>query len=167
MAAKNPKPSEEPQRYDNTLKTLFGDEANTVIPCFVPEVSGISEENIEIDRSKLRADIVKKVYFNGKPGILNMELQVSAEKNIVQRLLVYHSVLHFRHNLPVKSVILYPFEVPSHQSPYEEKLDDETELLFYYKKISLLELDATVYTEQHIVAMYTLLPGMKNATVPL
>jgi hypothetical protein len=48
----------EPQEYDNSLKALFGDEAATILPQLLPGTELIDEQNIEIDRSKLRADLV-------------------------------------------------------------------------------------------------------------
>src|SRR2546429_728028 len=54
-------PISEPQPYDNTLKALFGKEADQIIPYLLPGAEFVGnlrdeERNIEINRSTLKAD---------------------------------------------------------------------------------------------------------------
>lgn len=63
------------QAYDNTLKALLGKEAKEILPLLVPEACLLSEENIEINRTMLRADLVYLVMYYGEKHILIIELQ--------------------------------------------------------------------------------------------
>jgi hypothetical protein len=69
------KQTREPQKYDQTLKALFGRQASRVLPYLLPGVEVIEEQNIEVNRSTLRADLVFLVLYKGKQHIVNMELQ--------------------------------------------------------------------------------------------
>src|SRR2546421_1793647 len=89
------------QPYDNALKALMGDHAAEIIPQLVPDVEVIREQNNEITRENLRADLVYLIRRNGKPHILNMELQTSSDSEIVQRILRYHMELYLAYELPV------------------------------------------------------------------
>ena len=102
---------DEHHKFDNTLKNLFGDEAKAIIPHLIKNIEVLDEQNVEIDRTRLRADLVEKVLYEGEPHILNMELQVKPESKLIQRVLLYCTSLHHKHGLPVISVILYPFEI--------------------------------------------------------
>jgi hypothetical protein len=84
-----------------------------------------------------------------------------------QRLLLYHAALHYKHKLSVVSVILYPFEANYPVPPYRERSGEGTLLTFDYLVFVLREKDARAYVQGHTVCLYTLLPGMKNARVPL
>lgn len=155
------------QIYDNTLKALFGDEAAEIIPRILPHTQVISEQNIEIDRTKLKADLVYYTTYRGTPTILNMELQTKAEKHLEHRLLQYHVGLHAKHELPVVSLLIYPFKTKVQRPPYEEKIAGEVCLTFQYKILCLWEMDAELFVRDHVVCMYTLLPAMRGANAPL
>jgi tRNA U34 5-carboxymethylaminomethyl modifying enzyme MnmG/GidA len=51
--------------------------------------------------------------------------------------------------------------------PYRELSGDETLLTFEYKVLILWQMDARTYVERHQVCLYTLLPAMEHASVPL
>ncbi len=153
--------------YDNTLKALFGDEAAEIIPQVLPEAELVGEYNIEIDRSKLKADLVYNTKYQGQLTILNMELQTNREANMEVRLLQYHIGLHAKHAVPVISMVIYPFEVNIQQPPYEEKIGDELFLTFHYKVLCLWKLAAEPFVRDHVVCMYTLLPAMQGASATL
>ena len=157
----------ESQPYDRALKSLFGDEAAEILPRLIEGVELIDEQNIEIDRSTLRADLVYNVLYKGRPHIANMELQTGADRDMPLRMLAYHVGLHVKHRLPVISVVLYPFETTVPESPYLEISHDEEFLTFHYKVILLSKLDAIQFVEDGAIAMYSLLPAMKNVSVPL
>lgn len=84
------RPRTEPQHYDNTLKALFGDEAAQILPQLLSETELAGEQNIGIDRSKLKTDLVYNIKHKGLPHILNMELQTDADSTMHIRLLQYH-----------------------------------------------------------------------------
>ncbi len=157
----------ESQPYDRALKSLFGDEAAEILPRLIEGVELIGEQNIEIDRSTLRVDLVYNVMYKGKPHIANMELQTGADSEMTLRMLSYHVGLHVKHRLPVLSIILYPFETTVPKSPYQEMSGEEELLKFQYKVVVLSTLDALQFVQEHVIAMYTLLPAMKNVSVPL
>lgn len=155
------------QEYDQTLKALFGQEVAEILPILLPEAEFISEQNVEIDRTIIKADLVFRGRYKKKPHIFNMELQSSKDGRIEVRLLMYHVALHYKHKLPVISVILYPFETTMPTPPYREQGGDGTLLTFKYKVLPLGKLEAPRFVRRHAVCLYTLLPAMKHATVPL
>jgi hypothetical protein len=96
------------QPYDRALKSLMEDHAAEMVPELVPETRLIAEQNNELTRLNLRADIVYLVEYRGEPHILDMELQTEAEKDMALRMLIYHLELFVKFRLPVLSVVLYP-----------------------------------------------------------
>ena len=85
------------QEYDSRLKVLFGNEAGQILPRLVPGTRLLGEQNIEIDRSQLKADLVYTVMYRGRRHILNVELQTKADKQMHYRLLQYHVGLHAKY----------------------------------------------------------------------
>jgi hypothetical protein len=158
---------QQPQIYDATLKSFFGDEVADILPALIPGAEFISECNVELDRTIIKPDLVFRGRYYGELAIINMELQSNEDKTMEQRLLLYHAALHYKHKLSVVSVILYPFKTNYPVSPYREQSGDNTLLTFNYLEYLLWTKDARVYVQKHQVCLYTLLPGMKNATVPL
>jgi len=158
---------QESQPYDRALKSLFGDEAAEILPRLIEGVELIGEQNIEIDRSTLKADLVYNVLYKGKSHIVNMELQTGFDKDMPLRMLAYHVGLHIKFRLPIISIVLYPFETVVPESPYQEMSEDEEILTFHYRTVLLSKLDALQFVKDHVIAMYTLLPAMKNVDVAL
>src|SRR5947208_13482275 len=149
----------------NTLKALFGKEANQIIPYLLPETEFIGnlrdeERNIEINRSMLKADLVHRIRYKRLQAMLNLELQTKDDPGLLLRLLQYHVALYEKHKVPVISVILYLFQTAVQLPPYQLKCADEILLTFNYKVICLWELDAQPIVKNHIIALYTLLPAM-------
>jgi hypothetical protein len=157
---------QQPQIYDATLKSFFGDEVADILPALIPGVEFVSECNIELDRTIIKPDLVYLGRLAGELCIINMELQSNEDTMMELRLLLYHAALLYKHKLPVVSVILYPFETNYPVPPYREQSGDNTLLTFNYREYLLWTKDASVYVQQHRVCLYTLLPGMQNATVP-
>lgn len=158
---------QEHQQYDRALKSLFGDEAAEILPRLVEGVILLSEQNIEIDRSTLRADLVYNVLYEGEPHVLNMELQTGADSDMPKRMLTYHVGLLNKHDLPVISVILYPFETTLPEPPFIEKSGSKALLQFDYRVIALWEQNAQQIMRDRVIQMYTFLPAMKGASVSL
>ena len=158
----------EHQPYDHALKSLMGDRAAEIIPQLLPEAEVVSEENIEIKRELLRADLVYLVQYKGKAHILNLELQTNADSEMAFRMLLYHVELHLHYRLPVISIVMYLFEARVAEPPFRETGGDEEEILtLHYRVIALWTLDAQEYVQKRIIGMYTFLPGMKGANAPL
>jgi hypothetical protein len=80
---------------------------------------------------------------------------------------MYHACFHYRYNVPVLSIILYPFKASVPTPPYREMSAEETLLTFAYQVLLLWQMDARPYVERHQVFLYTLLPAMEHASVPL
>ena len=155
---------QESQIYDRALKSLLGDEAAEILPRLIDDVILLGEQNIEIDRTTLKADLVYNVLHKGKSCIMSLELQTGSSTNMEIRLLQYHVGLHDKHKLPVISVVMYPFETSIPTSPYVVNIDDEVVLIFHFRVLRLWLLDARRFVQDHTIAMYTLLPAMKNVS---
>ncbi|HEY4033293.1 MAG TPA: hypothetical protein VGL94_04940, partial [Ktedonobacteraceae bacterium] len=74
---------------------LFGDKASEIIPNLLPGAELLGdprneEQNVEIDRNTLRADLVFRILYLGVIGILNLELETGPYSGIMRRLLQYH-----------------------------------------------------------------------------
>ncbi len=154
------------QPYDNALKGLMKDHADQILSQLMPDAELIREENNEIKRENLRADLVYLIKMNKKNKVLDMELQTNSDPDIALRLLQYHFELYKQYRIPVISVVLYLFETTVPESPFRES-DDEDSLTFPYRSIALWTLDAREHLHKGIIGMYTLLPGMKNANAAI
>lgn len=53
------------QPYDRALKSLLGDEVAEILPNLLPGSEFIGEQNIEIDRTTIKADLVYNVQYRG------------------------------------------------------------------------------------------------------
>jgi hypothetical protein len=159
--------SQQYQPYDSALKSLFGNEAAEILPNLLPGSEFISEQNIEVDRTTLKPDLVYNIQYKGETHILNMELQTGADGDMALRLLKYHVGLYDKHRIPVISMVMYPFETTIPVPPFQEMSGEEVLLALYYKVLPLWRLDAQQFVRDHVVCMYTLLPAMKGANAPL
>jgi hypothetical protein len=155
------------QPYDRALKSLLGDEVAEILPILLPESELLNEQNIEIDRTTLKADLVYNIQYRGDPHILNMELQTDTDNEMAIRMLKYHVGLYDKHRRPVISMVIYPFETTMPKSPFRESSGEEDLLTFYYRVLPLWKLDAQQFIQDHVVCMYTLLPAMKGANASL
>jgi hypothetical protein len=104
---------------------------------------------------------------NGRPHILDMELQTGADSEIDIRVLQYHVGLFAHHKKPVITVILYPFKTTIPKPPFEERSGDEVSLSLHYRVLAVWEMEAQRFVDEHAVCLYTLLPAMQGANAPL
>ncbi len=155
------------QPYDHALKSLMDDRAAEIIPQLLPEAELVIEQNVEIKRELLRADLVYLIQYKGDPHILNLELQTGSDSEMAQRLLLYHVELHLEYKLPVISVVLYLFETSVPEPPYKEASGDEELLTFHYRVLALWTLDAREILKKRVIGMYTFLPAMNGANASL
>ena len=93
------------QPYDRALKSLMEDHAAEMLPEILPESKLLAEQNVEITRTNLRADLVYLIQYRGGPHILNLELQTDADSDMAYRMLLYHVELFGKYRLPVISMI--------------------------------------------------------------
>src|SRR5258707_3059420 len=95
--------NKEAQPCDSLLKALFGKEASEIIQNLLPGAELLGdprdeEQNIEIDRSMLKADLIFRIRYYGILVILNLELETGADSGMERRLLQYHVQLHAKYN---------------------------------------------------------------------
>lgn len=89
-----------PQQYDNALKGLMKDHAAEILNELIPGAELIREENNEIKRENMRADLVYAVREGGKRKIVNLELQTTTDPDIALRMLKYNFELYSLHRIP-------------------------------------------------------------------
>ncbi len=149
--------------YDSTLKLLMEDRENEVIPQLLPEAQYIETLNVEVLRDPLRVDRVYRVWYRRSMHILHLEFETDADGEMATRLLEYHTCFLRKYQLPVLSLIVYPFSTTVVESPLEEKSGRETILTFHFRTLCLWKLSAERYVRERIFCMYSLLPTMRGA----
>lgn len=159
------------QPYDSSLKALIRAQLSGMLPHLLPAARLRLLEAIETDilkpQAPLRADKVFKVDCEGKLHILHMELEVRGRKKTPRRMLSYHSLLLEAYNVPVISVVIYPFKTTLPVAPFVEKSGKRVILTFDFHPIALWTFEAEKYVEEHVIDMYPLLPTMHGAKATL
>jgi hypothetical protein len=155
------------QPYDRALKSLMEDHAEEMLPELLPESRLIAEQNSEITRLNLRADIVYLIDYKDEPHILNRELQTEPEKDMALRMLIYHVELYTKFRLPVISMVMYPFETNIPEPVFQEENVEEILLTFRHRILRLWTIEAEPFLRRRVISMYTLLPAMKGVTAPM
>jgi hypothetical protein len=169
MTKKKRQPTNDAQKqvYDMVLKRLVANQSAAIIPLLFSDlVEEVLEAlNIEVLIPPRRTDSAYKTRTRqGKSIVLHFEFEVAANPKMDQRLLIYHALLLEEHDLPVTSIIIYPFEVSMVKSPLIETDDDQEILRFQYRTLPLAKLDASKYVEQGAIPVYGLLPAMERTT---
>ncbi len=172
--SKGQNPPEEPQSkkdahpFDNLTKALFGLDGAKIIPELIPGVRVEAAQNIEIDRSKLKADLVFKIWYKGLLAVLNLEMQSREDSYIGARLLQYIAGLcDFYKDLPILCVVIYLFKCKVEEPPYIIECADKRSVVFDYDVIKLWEVESAWIVERHLIPLYILLPATKAPTVDL
>ena len=111
----------------------------------------------------MRADKVFKVIIEDKEHIVDIEFESGTDSKMASRLLVYNSVLHHDYQLPVVSIIVYPFRTVMAKSPLQIIGTQGRIITFEFITLPLFLEDAERYVREHIVSMYPLIPTMKGA----
>jgi hypothetical protein len=155
------------QPYDNLLKSLLEGQEKQMLPYFLPGAEYLETLNVEVIRPPLRVDRVYQVKYNGRKAVAHIEFESGPNNNMAVRLAEYHTFLHRKYKLPVKSVIIYPFPTKMAVPPLLERLGDEDIMIFHFRVFPLWELQAEQYINEQAVVMYALLPTMEGANAPL
>ncbi len=161
------------QPYDTLIKAFFRSEMGTLIPYVLKgaTLDGTLEEaeqNVEIDRSILKADLAYWIKYHLLRAILHIELQSGPDSTMARRMLAYFANLHLKYNVPVFCIVIFLFKCAVGQSPYRVSCDDKVMLPeFHYDVIRLWEVDAQPILDEHAVPLYILLPAMKGLTVDM
>lgn len=151
------------QQYDSSLKALIQENPAEIIPHLVPGAVFERVLDVEVIRPTMRADRVFQVKLEGEPYVLDIEFETGEDKQMALRLLKYHAVLQQTHELPVLSVVVYPFEVEMAQSPLQTKRGKRDNITFHFDTVPLWKMQAHQYVHDHVIAMYALLPTMEGA----
>jgi hypothetical protein len=122
---------------------------------------------VETLRPPMRADKVFLVRYHNEEHVLHFEFEVSYDKELKSRLLVYHSILYRDHHLPVLTVVVYPFRVKMAKSPLSVFCQKKHVLMFAFETFPLFKLNARETIKHHHTCMYALLPTMKNVDADL
>jgi len=152
------------QPFDNVIKAAFGIDATTMVPELVEGVDVVSAENVELDRSKLKADLIFRTYRKRRETVIDFELQAGPDRDMVYRILQYVAALYDRYREAVIiCVIIYLFRCKVVTSPHVMGYDDGEEYLtIKFRVICLWELDPVPIVARHLMPFYILLPGMKD-----
>jgi hypothetical protein len=151
------------QPYDTSLKTWVKEDPTHIIPTILP--GAVFQEAIDIEAIKptMRADRVFKVLYNGQLHILDIEFESATDANMRARLHAYNAILYLEYELPVISMIIYPFRTTIAISPLVIESGGKDMLIFHFQTLPLFTLEAENYIEKHLTCMYPLLPAMQGA----
>jgi len=157
------------QPFDNIIKAAFGIDAAVMVPELVEGVEVVMAENVELDRSKLKADLIFRTYRKRRETVIDFELQAGPDRDMVYRVLQYVAALHDRYREAVIiCVIIYLFRCQVVTSPYVMGYDDGEEYLtIRFRVVCLWELDPEPIVARHLMPFYILLPGMKDPSLDL
>jgi hypothetical protein len=157
----------QPQKYDSSFKDWISQQAQDILPLLVPGVKYEQTLNVEIIRSPMRADKVFKVLYCGEEHVLHIEFEAGEDGQLPSRLLVYNSVLYRDHQLPVLTIVIYPFRVEMAVPPLVIANREKEILKFDFQTLSLFTMDAGTYVEHHWTCMYPLLVTMRGVHADL
>src|SRR5689334_19288307 len=97
------------QQYDMAVKAMLKEDAQHIIPLFVPGATLVDVLDIEIIQSNLRADRAFGVRYEKKRHLIQLEIQSGADKHMISRLLAYHASLWYDYGRPIISIVIYLF----------------------------------------------------------
>src|SRR5437763_10547954 len=135
-------PSKKPQKYDTSFKDWVDQQAHDILPLLLPGATYEKTLTVEIIRSVMRADKVFKILYCGEEHILHLEFETKSDRKLRSRLLVYNSVLYQDYQLPVITIVVYPFKVEPAVSPLRITSDKKEVLTFHFRTLSLFTLEA-------------------------
>jgi len=158
------------QPYDSSLKALFREQTAEILEYFLDGAHILGELETEVFKPHppLRVDKAMLMLYRKEPHVVHFEIETGVDKNMPYRMLSYHALLLEQHNLPVISILIYPFATDNiPRSPLEEKSGQEKLLELNYRVVVLGELEAAFYLQQHALPLYPLLPTMHGVTAPM
>ena len=159
--------AQQSQQYDSTLKEWILQQPQEIIAVLLPGAIYQETVNVEVIKPTLRADKVFKVFYEGEEHILNIEFESGSDTSMSARLLVYNAILYYDHDLPVISIIVYPFRATLAQSPLYIRNKRNEIITFHFQVLPLFQLEAEQFVQNHIACMYPLLPTMRGANYQL
>jgi hypothetical protein len=169
MARSKPKrsPRKKPQKYDTSFKDWVDQQPYDILPLLLPGAVYEKTLTVETSRSMMRADKVFKILYSGEEHILHLEFQTGSDAKLRSRLLVYNSVLYQDYQLPVLTIVIYPFQAAPAESPLSIVSNKKEVLTFHFRTLSLFTLDAEKFVQEHRACMYPILPTMRGVHAEL
>jgi F0F1-type ATP synthase membrane subunit b/b' len=163
------------QRYDTSLKTWVKEDPESIIPVLLPGATFLEVLDVEAIKPTMRCDRIFKVLYRGEPHILHIEFESGADDKMRSRLLAYNAIFYheYKEELPVISMIIYPFHTTIAQSPLEIQSSLLSEsgngklLTFHFLTLPLFTMKAEHYLQEHLTCMYPLLPSMEGANAEI
>jgi len=173
LANKKQEAPKESKRFDSTIKALFGEQAEEIIPCLLSDIRrpvGLSDDelNVELNRNTLSIDVGRYIVYKGYPVTFNLEAQSGPDDDLLPRMHEYALNLYRTYHRPVVSVALLLFEecgVP--EVPFKMGCGEEVFSDFFPKIICMWKMDPQQVVEHHKRSLYTLLPTMEKPTASL
>lgn len=128
--------------YDSVLKRLLLRAHDGFLALVAPELSWQGERSPELRAVARQADLVWEVRAqDGRSGLLHVEPQTEAEKDIGERVLEYAVRLWRRDHLPVRSVVVFLSPAGSiPQSPFVLDWMGQERLRYVFDVIRLWEI---------------------------
>ncbi len=99
-----------------------------------------------------------RILYDGQEQILHIEFETGYDDQLKSRLLVYNANFYRDYDLPVITIVIYPFKVTMAVPP----LHVPNILTFHFQTLPLFEQNAEDIVRQHITCMYPLVPTMQN-----
>lgn len=150
------------QRYDTTFKEWMEWQVSDILPVLLPGAIYQQTLTIELIKPTLRADKVFRMLYNGEDRIFNPEFETGSDGKMASRLHVYNAILYYDYQIPVISMIIYPFRTTVAQPPLLVPKGDGGIIRFDYDILELYKQDAEQYVRNHVRCMYPMLPTMQG-----
>jgi predicted transposase YdaD len=171
-ARQESQPKKDAHPFDNLVKALFGEDGAQIVAELVEGAQVLSAENVELDRSKLKADVVYKGPYGltkRQNAVYDFEFQAGPDTDLIYRLLLYLAALYEHYKCLIICVIIYLFRCSVVKSPHIMRCDEDGEeiLAVKFRVICLWEMDPQPIVAKHLLPLYTFLPAMKDPSVEL
>lgn len=158
--------------FDNLGKALFSLDGAQIIPELIEGAQVTSAENVELDRSKLKADLVYRGFYGfvkHQNAVFDLELQSGHDPDLTYRLLLYLAALYEHYRCLIICVIIYMFRCSVVKSPHIMRCDEDGQaiLTVQFRVICLWEMDPKPIVARHLLPLYTFLPAMKEPSAEL
>lgn len=153
------------QRYDSILKELVQERIAELVPLLLEGAVFVERLDVERIRPTMRIDSASLIEYEGEPHVLHLEFESSDDKHFGARLHTYHAILHQDYELPVITMVIYPFRVSELlTSPWYEKSLGRALVTFHFVVLPFYLMDAQSCVREHLECLYTLLPTMQGVT---
>ena len=163
---------QDPHPFDNLGKALFSMDGAQIIPELIEGAQITSVENVELDRSKLKADLIYRGFYGfvkHQKTVFDLELQSGHDPDLTYRLLLYLAALYERYRCLIICVVIYMFRCSVVKSPHIMRCDEDGQaiLTVQFRVICLWEMDPKPIAARHLLPLYIFLPTMKAPSVEL